>query len=645
MRFDEPGLFYIPEIYRREKPTKTDKAPRVLPPIPETGWTAKEEFPDLSRAKIIGIDTETYDPDLKEKGPGPRRDGYIVGVSVSADGNWSRYFPVAHSMGQNLNKEKVFAWLKEQLRGPQLKVGANLMYDLDFLHYEGVHVGGRFYDVCWADVLIDEHQWSYSLESISRRRLAGEGKETSLLYQWCADAYGGKPDDSQRANIWRTPAELVGPYAEADASLPPSIMRAQIPLLTAMDQIEIARLEFGLIPLLLRMRWNGVRIDLPKCQQLDDDLTVEIDRLQKEIGVNVYAGDELAALCQREGIDYVKTDAGNPSFVKAWLETHPHPTMQKVAGLRKVRKLRDVFVRGHLLGSHINGRVHCILHPLRSDEYGTVSGRFSATDPNLQQISARDKVWSPRVRGAFLPEEGEVWGKNDMSQIEFRLGVHFGKGNVAPVREEYINNHKVSFYKIAAALTGLEYTPAKSLSLGTLYGMGLDKFAEMTGLPIDEARRIFNTFNRRLPFMRDTNQWWAKYAEENASETSDGWVRTIGGRLCHLPKGQEHKALNRLLQGSCADWIKQAMLDAYEDGVFDVLTLLLTVHDELDDSIPRTREGFEAIKELHHIMVNTFSLNVPVLVGMDLGPNWGTLEEFDEFDSPSVLRCLGLPAA
>lgn len=626
MKFDEPGLFYVPEIYRRERASPAEKAPRVMPEIPKTGWVAKAEFPDLSAAKAIAIDTETYDPDLDEKGPGPRRDGYIVGVSIAVDG-WSRYYPVAHSMGGNLDKQQVFAWLKDQLKGPQLKVGANIMYDLDYLTYEGVKVGGRFFDVQYADPLIYEYEYSYSLEAIAHRRLYGQGKETSLLYKWCAEAYGGKENDSQRANIWRSPVELVGPYAEGDASLPLAIMHAQIPLLRERDQIEIARMEFALIPLLLRMRQHGIAIDLARCQQIDDELSAGIDLLQGELKVNVNSGAEIASLCDREGIPYPRTEAGNPSFVKEWLKSHPHPLMQKITELRTLYKMRDTFIRGHLLGSHVNGRIHCELHPLRSDEYGTVSGRFSAANPNLQQIPARHKKWGPLIRSAFIPDNDDVWMKNDLSQIEFRLGLHFGKGPVEHIREMYRKDHKISFYKIAAEMTGLEYNPAKSLSLGSLYGMGLDKFAETTGRTIEEAKPIFFEFHRRLPFMKATYNHYAKYAEETATANEDGWVRTIGGRLCHLQKSYEHKALNRLLQGSCADWIKRSMLDAEESGVNAVLTPLLTVHDELDSSVPRTREAAEAARELHRILVNAYPLCIPVLAGVDLGPSWGVLEE------------------
>lgn len=628
MRFDDEGLFYVPEVYRRKERVAASERPnRPLPPIPETGWVARAEFPDLSSAKVIAFDTETFDPELRQRGPGPRRGGYIVGVSVAVDG-WARYFPVAHSLGGNLDKAQVFAWLKDQLRGPQLKVGANILYDLDFLSYEGVKVGGRFYDIQYADPLIYEYERSYSLDAIASRRI-GKHKESEAVYQWCSEAYGGPANDDQRSNLWRAPVELVGPYAEADAALPLEVMRAQIPLLRDRDQIEIARMEFGLIPLLLQMRQRGVRIDLKRCQEVDDELSREIDAMKSVLKVNVFAAEEIASLCRQEKIDFPSTPTGKPSFTKDWLKRHPHPKMQQVTHLRTLHKMRDTFVRGSLLGTHINGRVHCELHPLRSDQYGTVSGRFSSANPNLQQIPARDPKWGPVIRSCFIPEEGEVWMKNDLSQIEFRLGVHYGVGEVESIREQYRRDRRTSFYKVAAQMTGLEYAPAKALSLGSLYGMGLDKFAETTHLSVAEAEPIFYEFHRKLSFMRRTYNHYAEHVRQTQSENEDGWVRTIGGRLCHLQEGFEHKALNRKLQGSCADWIKRAMLEAYEAGVTQELFLSLTVHDELDSSVPRTRAGAQAARELHRLLENSYLLSIPVYAGVDLGASWGTLEESD----------------
>ncbi len=638
MHFDDSGLFWVPEIYKKAERVKaTDPGPRVLPPVPATGWEPREDFPDLSAATVIAFDTETFDPDLREKGPGVRRGAHVVGVSVAVEG-FARYYPIAHSMGGNLDRTKVLAWLREQLgRAAQPKIGANLLYDLDFLSAEGVEVKGDLYDVQYADPLLYEYHASYSLEAIAQR-LLNEHKETSLLYQWCADAYGGEPDGKQRGNIWRAPVELVGPYAEADALLPLRIFREQWKQLRSKGLLDVLRMECRLIPLLLKLRQRGVTLDLQRVQEVDDELSGHIDLLAKDVGINVYAAEEIAALCKKESIDFPLTEkTQKPSFTKEWLKDHAHPALRKVSELRKMYKLRDTFVRSALLGNQINGRVHCEFNPLRSDDYGTVSGRFSSSHPNLQQIPARDKYWGPRLRSCFIPDERElVWMKNDLSQIEFRLGVHFGVGEgVEEVRRRYREDKRTDFYNVVVELTGLPRQESKSLSLGTLYGMGLPKFARMIGRSLEDARAIFMQYNERLPFMRETYHAFGREAKEV------GFVRTIGGRICNLDQGFDHKALNRKLQGSCADWMKRSMLRAYQAGLFDELNLYLTVHDELDTGVPRTAAGLEAARELHQTMTHAYALNIPVLAGTDLGPNWGTLTEFD-MEELSLERLQGL---
>lgn len=626
MRFDhDPGLFWLPEVYAKpERAKASDRAPRIMPPIPETGWEPRENFPDLSSAKVIAFDTETNDPDLLEKGPGPRRGAYIAGVSIATDG-FANYYPIAHSLGKNLDKGKVFAWLREQLgRAQQIKVGANLLYDMDFLSHEGVEVRGELFDVLYADPLIDEYQMSYSLEAVARRRL-GTGKETSLLYEWAADAYGGKVDGRQRGNIWRCPSELVGPYAIEDARLPIQILRAQWPILREKGMLDILRMECRLMPLLLRLRQRGVAIDLKRAQEVDDELSTRIEEAKKEVGINVYAAADLQALCDKEGIEYPRTELGAPSFVKKWLMSHPHPALRAVSQLRTYYKLRNDFIRSAMLGSQIEGRIHCEFNPLRSDDYGTVSGRFSSSHPNLQQIPKRDEYWGPRIRSCFIPEDPDLlWMCNDLSQIEYRLGVHYGCGDgIEEVRAAYRNDRKTDFYALASKITGLPRQESKSISLGTLYGMREKKFALMTGKPLDEAYELFRQFNEGLPFMRATYDAAAKDAE------LDGFVRTIGGRVCNITPGFEHKALNRKLQGSCADWIKVSMLRAWEAGIFDVLHPYLTVHDELDSGVPRNATGLEAALELHQIMTHAYPLCIPVLAGIDIGRSWGELAEVE----------------
>lgn len=648
----------------------TGTVPRSMPPIPNTGWVTPDSFPRLDSAKIIAIDTETRDPCLLELGPGVRRDGHMVGISVGTEDGHRWYFPFGHEYGGgNLDKAAVIRWAKEELTRPgQLKVGANLSYDLDYLAEEGVHVQGPFFDVQIAEPLIDENARSYSLENLAIKHL-GEHKVDEELYKWSANAYGGKPTRRQQAgNIYRCPVALVGPYAEGDADLPLRIREKQIKLLESEHLLHISDIEHRLIPLLLAMRRRGVRLDMAKAQRIDDDLSARIIRdelaLERAAGgrkININSGDDIAVLFDRLGIEYPRTRTGKPSFTAQWLERHEHPITTIIKDLRKWYKARDTFIRGYVFKYAINGRIHCQFNQLKGDEYGTVSGRFSSSLPNLQNIPARDEEIGPMIRSLFIPEDGEDWVCDDWSQIEYRLLVHYAMGESGEAaRQQYRDDPSTDFHVYCADITGLDRKPAKGINFGLVYGMGKPHLAESLGRTIAEAEPIFKKYHSSLPFVKETFDAVSEVAGRR------GWIKTFMGRRArfHLfesavyqkDKKREdmealteesakarkeagdaqwkkyrraflHKALNRLLQGSAADIMKAAMVQIWESGVCDVIGApLLTVHDELDSSVPRTAEGRDAKAEIKRIMENTVKLKVPLKVDEEVGPNWSEVE-------------------
>ena len=248
MRFDAIGMFW------EDVPVKSGKREtvRIMPPIPDTGWRPPTYLPDLSGAACISIDCETYDPDLLTHGPGwARGRGHIVGVSIGADGGGRWYFPIRHEVEpqDNWDPEVVLQWLRHTLGNPrQPKVGANLLYDIGWLRHEGVTVRGELVDVQFAEALLDERA-DVNLETLGQKYL-GEGKESNILYDWCSKYYGGKANGTQRANIYRSPPRLVGPYAESDADLPLRVASAMYPLLVREGLFHLFQMECALIPLL-----------------------------------------------------------------------------------------------------------------------------------------------------------------------------------------------------------------------------------------------------------------------------------------------------------------------------------------------------------------------------------------------------------
>jgi len=625
------------------------------------------DFPEIS------IDLETYDPELTTKGPGwATMNGHIVGIAVGTPDGKRHYFPMRHEIGGgNLDAQMVLKWARDELTRPgQLKIGANLLYDLGWLAAEGVDVPGPYYDVQWAEALLDEHRDSYSLEAIAQDYF-GEGKQSNLMYEWAAKAYGGPATGkAQAGRIHKCPARLVGPYAESDVDLPLRIRERQLPRIAA-DRLEnIVDLEHSLIPLLLRMRMNGVRVDREAADRADRDMEQRITTMQRELEqkvgrkISVDSPADLKAVFDTAGVQYPLTKAGNPSFQKAWLERCEHPAAQMIVDIRKLSKMQGTFVQGAIKEFAINGRVYPELHPLRNDEYGTVSGRFSCSRPAAQTIPSRDEIMKKLLRGMFLPEVGERWVSMDYSQIEYRLLVHAAKGDAGAMARRLFNDDPTTdYHEYTGKLVErtlhreLDRKPLKNINFGTIFGMGVPKLKSMLGLSDSEAEEFFSAYNAAIPYAMETREAASKYA------TREGHIRTILGRLARFPlweskdwgesqrdgfmtyaeavakygergirRARTHKALNSYTQGGGADIMKASMRSMWDAGLFEVLTPLLTVHDEMNVSAPFSAAGDEAMHEMKHLMETVAPmLKVPLIAEVEVGMNWGALEKIKAF--------------
>lgn len=667
MRDDDIGIFWQDFPTARGK----NKIAPIMPDIPETGWQLPTEFPNLKLAKVISLDLETYDPELITNGPGwARGKGHIVGVSVAAD-DFKAYYPMRHEIEPHINHppEKVLTWLSDILDTESIpKLGANLMYDIGWLRHEGVTVKGDFYDVQFAEALLTEAS-KVDLDTLGKKYL-GIGKTTNLLYDWCSNYYGGTATEKQRANIYRSPARLVGHYAEGDAVLPLQMIGEIYKRLKDESLVDLFEMECKLIPLLLDMRFEGVSVDLDRAEQAREGLIQRekesLKRIKDLAGfeVNVNASASLAQAFDKIGLKYPRTKPtsrspkGQPSFTKEFLKTVDHPIAKLVIDIKSCRKMNGTFIEGYILNSHVNGKVYGQFHPLRGNDNGARSGRFSSSNPNLQNIPSRDKVLAPLLRGIFIPDPGhKQWRKYDYSQIEYRFLVHFAIGGGADaVRQQYIKNPKTDYHKLTQLLvkekTGieLERKPIKNINFGLIYGMGQPKLARSIGVALNQAKILFQAYHNGAPFAKATMDDCIKIAQNT------GMITTILGRRSrfnlwqprrrgkqieavalpynlalrkwgsNIERAYVHKALNRRLQGSAADMLKYSMLKCYQDGVFaETGVPRLTVHDELDFSDPGGHD--DAFKEMHHILETAMPLRIPVLLDSEIGPDWGHLQD------------------
>lgn len=658
---------------------------KVPPPVTQTGWRPPSYFPNLSDAQVLSFDVETKELDF-DHGPGwARGKTSIVGFSVAAvskrgeRGKW--YFPLRHEVEKDWNLDPVncFGWLRETLQTPHIpKVGANLIFDVGTLTEENIYVAGKLYDVQLAEALIDNDR-KVGLDHLAQRYL-GESKQTSLLYEWCARAYGGNPTPKQRENIFRAPPQLVGPYGEADADLPLRIFEAQWPILVSEGLTDLFELECNLIRLLVRMRLTGVRVDLDTAERLYKKLGAEIIRLHTQLfqmvgfNVNVNSGAEVAKAFDHCGVLYPRTEAttahptGQASFKKDWLKNQAHPVAELINLIRECEKMQSTFIRSYILEGNVNGRVFCQFHPLRNDEGGTVTGRFSSSDPNLQNIPIRTDI-GKEIRTAFVPDYGHLcWEKDDYSQIEYRCLAHFAVGPGSDeLRLDYIDNPDTDYhdkvYDNVAPYMGWDITdkplrvkrrrPIKNTNFGLVYGQGQPKLQRTLNLSQAEAREFFTAYHKGAPYVKPT---MAVIADEVQRW---GYITTILGRRTrfnlwepvdndrkqprsglpyeiaireygsNIKRAYDYRGVNYKLQGSAADVIKKAMVDCDQAGIYDVIGVpKLQVHDELDHSvIDDSPAQQEAYREMRHIMENCIpSFRLPIRVDSKRGSTWGNID-------------------
>lgn len=608
---------------------------------PPSEWVAPTEYPNLRGAKEIAIDLETRDPGLERNGPGwPMRNGEIIGIAVATDGGqW--YFPVGHSMGPNLDKRMTFGWLKEVCSDPYATyVFHNAQYDLGWLSVQGIYPAGRIVDTMVAAPLLDENRFSYSLNNLLKDYL-GESKSERDLRD-AAKEFGLNP----KSQMHMLPAIYVGKYAEQDAGGTLRLWQHLQRMIGEQDLHDIFQLECDLIPVLLQMRQRGVRVDTEGASRSGHLLEQQEKRLlhevKKETGIDVeiWAAASIAKVFDALRLPYSRTEKTQaPSFTKAFLKEHPHPIAKAIVQARELNKARTTFIDTIMSHSH-NGRIHCEFHQLRSDDGGTVTGRFSCSNPNLQQIPARDPLIGPMIRGLFLPEQDTLWGAFDYSSQEPRLVAHYAYLLELPGAQEFYDAYqkdaRTDFHQIAADLVGVERKKAKNINLGLFYGMGKGKLADQLGLPMDEANDLFAQYHDRVPFVRRLSEHCMTRANNR------GVIRTLLGRRCHFEKwepkrfgvgtpkshaealneyGPEikraftYKALNKLIQGSAADQTKKAMLELYRAGILP----MLQVHDELDVSVESEEQG----KQIVEIMEHCVELAVPSIVDAEFGPTWG----------------------
>jgi DNA polymerase I-like protein with 3'-5' exonuclease and polymerase domains len=607
----------------------------------------------IDEAKLIAIDTETCDPNLKTMGPGGfRKDGHIAGISIATDSNYNEYFPIGHEGGGNLNKTKVIEFMDYIYKSNKKLIFANAMYDLEWLYSLDNRLTltrhHSIQDVQTIEHLIDENKLKYSLDSLSNYYLKKSKYEVELK-EAVLFKFGKRAKIKE--SLWKLHANEVSEYAKEDALLTLGIYQKQQDRIKKEEIESIVDFESRLIPVLFHMRRKGVKVDVNKAHKIYDELEKKQNEVQSMLNrlggaeVNVWANASLKEAYDKNSISYSHTAKGTPSFTASWLETQMDDVSKSILKVRKLDKIRNTFVKNMIIDKASNGRIYCGFNPM-----GTVTGRFSSQYPNLQQVPARDPELGPLIRSLFIPEEGEEWVCADYSQQEPRVLVHYaslkGMETAIKVQDEFNKNEDTDFHQMVATMASIPRKQAKTINLGLFYGMGNKKLALELGLDQDQAYELFNRYHDKVPFVKELSRQISNVASSrgyiktllgrkrrfNLWEPRDSWgekAYSLSEAYSHYPKQElkrayTHTAMNALIQGSAADITKSAMIKIYEAGLLDEIDLKLTVHDELDFSVSRDKQ--KCFDESLQIMKTCVDLKVPLKVDVEKGDNWGTIK-------------------
>lgn len=654
---------------------------------PESTWKMPTELPDLSQETEVAIDTETFDKGLKDnEGPGyfkydgNHNIGFVCGISA-AWRDQSVYIPLRHNRKSYFDHGLVQRWLKAlRAQNHTRFIFHNFQYDWGWLQATfDVSPPANIDDAMAMASMIDENLNSFSLDDLCRWQ-GLPGKDERLLKEIAAQRKIRESDIKQYMHEYD--AEHVGPYAEQDAVSTLGLAQKLRPLLVEENLEKAYQVECNLMPLTLKMKQRGIRIDRMRAEQLAKEIEARCDQdlynLSERLSLRVTRREIRSSRwlkTQFEVLDlaYPRTmptenyEEGQASFEKGFMANHQHWFPRTVHAIKHRTDFAEKFLKTFILGYQHKGRVHPTVNQFRSEFGGARSHRFSYADPPLQQMPSRDDEYAPLIRSCFIPEDGEFWCSIDYRQQEYRLIVFVAellrKRGAGKAADRYRNDPNTDFHDYVAKITKLERRRAKDVNFAKSYGAGRKKFALMTGMTEEEAEEVMQQYDDELPFVQEASYHYAKYAAAN------GYIKLIDGARNHfnlweptyrdfarewefkkknsyintLPCNSEesgrrkndpnhpwygeqvkraytHKAFNRMIQGSAARQIKKAMVDIFKAGFHPLIQL----HDELGFSFANKEDAYKCSKLMQEALP---AITIPMTTDIECGPSWGELKK------------------
>lgn len=534
-------------------------------------------------------------------------------------------------------------WLRDQMAKAKRIIAHNAKFDIHMLREAGARPPvEKFHCTQIRAAICNEHELAYTLDNLGRVYLGRRKVKVDVPKDQLPDL----------------PFDEVQTYTLEDIDLCADLFALQETIIAEQDLYEVMKLEMRLFPHLLEQEYRGIRINVDAAERSIIDIDRQVKALQKKLdreagfSVNPNPSGSIHMLFApkqgkdgiwraRDGTPLTATPAGKPSLGADALKAMRDPAAMMVLSLRKMIKVRDTFLKGHVLG-HLNPKnnhVHPHINQTKGDEgYGTGTGRLSYNDPALQQIPNRDKEMAALVRPVFLPDHGHKWMYGDLDQHEFRVFAHYTKS--PPLLERYALDPDTDIHSLVAELTGLPRNAqklggayAKQVNLGLIFSMGAGLLAMKMGLPYteelvtfgkrkrillragEETLAVLKKYHQEIPGVRETIDKAASIARER------GFVRTFMGRHIRFPDSDfAYKAAGLLYQGTAADLNKNNICNLCDLTARTESRFLLNIHDEYSLSLAPCDK--KLAQECQRVVEHGVRLRVPIRIDFSVGDTW-----------------------
>ena len=579
----------------------------------------------LTNSKQFAFDTETDNVDHVH--------AKLVGISLSVEPYQAAYIPLAHQylgVPDQLPLTEVLAKLKPVLENPEIKkIAQNAKFDYSILANYGIKVSGIAFDTMLESYVLNSTE-RHDMDSMANRYL----NHKTITYDELTKV------DKKKVTIDAIEVEKTTQYAAEDADITLQLHEKLWPELEKDQKLTklFTDIEMPLAIVLAEMERTGVLVDAKQLNDYSNELAKQLIEIEAQL--QSLAGEKFnpaspkqiqAILFDKHNLPVLKkTPKGDPSTSEEVLSelANEYELPRMILFYRGLAKLKNTYTdKLPLMISPIDHRIHT-----NYNQIGTITGRLSSNDPNLQNIPVRNEE-GRRIRQAFIAPKGCKIISADYSQIELRIMAHLSQD------ESLLNAfaHDKDIHRVTAGeilgkaeseVTNEERRRAKAVNFGLIYGMSAFGLSKQINIPRKEAQFYIDRYFERYPGVQQYMEQTRQLAAEQ------GYVETLSGRRLYLPKirstngiekrGAERAAINAPMQGTAADIIKTAMIKMSEwikNQSADNIKMVMQVHDEL---VFEVKDAFveQYCTEIKKIMENCYQLSVPLKVDVGIGNNW-----------------------